>query len=97
MEEEGSLGSVDHGLNRNRINYLKNFNDIDNETCRICDIYDVCGAKSCIMKSLETNGNVNMPDPTLCFMEKFKTSFYYDNIDRLKKIVEGSHAYEYEL
>lgn len=97
MEEEASLGSVDHGLNRNRINFLKNLNGIDNETCRECDIYEVCGAKSCIMKSLETNGNVNIPDPTLCYMEKYKTSFYYEKFDRLKKIVEGSHAHEYEL
>lgn len=97
MVEEESLGSVHQGLNRSKINDLKNLNNIDNEACHRCDIYDICGAKSCIMQSLETNGNVNMPDPTLCYMQKFKTSFYYDNIDRLKKIVEGSHAYEHEL
>ncbi|GBK62309.1 MAG: SPASM domain-containing protein [Paenibacillus macerans] len=97
MVEEESLGNADQGLNRNKIEYLKNLNSIDNENCNRCEIYEVCGAKGCIMQSLETNGDVNLPDPTLCYMQKFKSSFYYKNIDRLKKIAEGSRAYEYEL
>ncbi|MBT2292012.1 4Fe-4S cluster-binding domain-containing protein [Paenibacillus albidus] len=92
MAQEEGLGDVDRGLNPQKIAYLKQLNSIDNETCLACEIYELCEAKSCIMQSLDTNGDVNIPDPTLCYMQKFKTSFYYDNLRSLKKINEGSYA-----
>lgn len=95
MVEQESLGSVERGLNPQKIKFLKDFNSIDNENCRTCEIYEECEAKSCVMQSLDTNGDINNPDPTLCFLQKFKTSFYYENFSRLKKIVEGSYTDEH--
>ncbi|MGB8454679.1 MAG: 4Fe-4S cluster-binding domain-containing protein [Anaerocolumna sp.] len=78
LDKEYSLGDIDKGLYLDKINFLKEVKEIHNKSCTACSLYDYCGAKSCIMTSLRSNGDINRPNDTLCRMEQFMYGFYQE-------------------
>ena len=91
---KATLGNVHSGYDKQAISYLKNITEIDNKKCISCSIYELCSAKGCIYKSILENGNVNHPSYALCWMQKFKFSFYNNHkkeIDNLYMLQKEKH------
>lgn len=84
LDEKGCIGDIYNGFDWEKIHMLKNFNDINNANCQKCDLYKKCKANSCLMFSLFSNNDVNIPNKTLCWLEIYKHKLF----DRKKQVLE---------
>ena len=84
MSKDVLLGNIDKGINKEKINALKNISSIDDSRCKVCYIYDYCRAKGCIMLNLEVNGDMNKTVDILCWLTKLKHKLLIENIDKFK-------------
>ncbi|SHO49118.1 radical SAM/SPASM domain-containing protein [Anaerocolumna xylanovorans] len=76
LEPQYSLGNINEGLQIDKIIILKNIHSIENEKCQICNIYDICTAKGCLMNNLKVNSDINKPCQILCLLEQEKFKLY---------------------
>lgn len=81
------LGTVDGGLNREKIGGLKHFEAIDNLQCQSCEISKFCTEQSCIMQNLAVTGDVNTPIPIMCRLRKLAYEIYENNQSVIERIV----------
>lgn len=88
FHETCKLGNVWEGVSKTKVNFLRSY-IYNNDYCKNCEIYDYCGARGCIMHSYEKNNDFNKPNEILCWMQKYKYSFYYKNQEFLKKLYNG--------
>lgn len=80
------LGDIKSGLNNEKINELKNIDSINDPRCKVCDIYDYCTVKGCIMLNLEINGDINKTVDILCWTKKLEHKLIMENIEKIKEI-----------
>lgn len=83
FSEWSKLGSISQGLYLDKIKFLKDIDTIENKECKLCDIYEYCDAKGCIMGNYEKNGDLNIPINMSCWMSKLKYKLIRDK----KKII----------
>lgn len=74
------LGDVYSGIDENKILFLCNFDEVKNDICQNCKIYDYCSVKGCAMGNILENNDINIPCKFLCKLEKF----YYNLSKRYK-------------
>lgn len=86
ISQEVILGDIRNGLNNEKINKLKSIDSINDPKCKVCDIYDYCTVKGCIMLNLEINGDINKTVDILCWLKKLEYKLVVENIDKIKEI-----------
>jgi len=79
LDEEVTLGHIDDGLDRQKIEWLKQFDSIDNDKCQNCAAYDCCVEKSCVMMNIAKTGNPHQPDSMLCWTRLLMYQIYMEN------------------
>jgi len=77
------LGHIDTDIKPERYRFLKNIKGIENKECQLCELNGKCSAQGCIMQSLAKNGRYDIPDATMCQMEKFLFDLYMRNKERI--------------
>lgn len=89
LDPEVSIGNVTDGDNCELIGKLKSMKGISNDVCKKCELYESCTANSCVMQNLRRTGNVDIPDPVLCYMQKMFYRLYMKNQEILSMIKMG--------
>lgn len=89
LDPEVSIGSVIDGDNYELLEKLKSMNEISNNICKKCELYKSCTANCCVMQNLRKTGNVNVPDPVLCYMQKMFYRLSVKNREILSMIKMG--------
>lgn len=87
LDPKVQLGTVDKGLNRDKVDRLKRFEGIDNLQCQSCEISKYCTEQSCIMQNLAVMGDVNTPIPIMCRLRKLAYELYKNNQSIIERIV----------
>lgn len=87
LEPAVKLGTVDSGLNKEKIDELKRFEGIDNSQCQSCEISKYCTEQSCAMQNLAVTGDINTPIPIMCRLRKLAYEIYVNNQSLIEKIV----------
>lgn len=80
------LGTVQEGLNAQKICQLKHFEGINNSECQSCEISRYCTEQACIMQNLAVMGDVNTPIPIMCRLRKLAYELYINNQDIIQRI-----------
>lgn len=73
------IGHVDNGFYSKKVKEIKNTCGINNEECHNCNLWDRCTAKGCLMRSLSVNGDINIPDKKLCYINKIYCNIFDNN------------------
>ena len=81
------LGTIQNGLNKEKIHQLKHFEEINNLQCQSCEISRYCTEQACIMQNLAVMGDVNAPIPIMCRLRKLAYELYISNQNVIKRIV----------
>lgn len=89
LAPEVSIGNVIDGDNYELLNKLKSMKEINNNICKKCELYESCTANCCVMQNLHKTGDINMPDPVLCYMQKMFYRLYLKNQEILSMIKMG--------
>lgn len=87
LDKKVKLGDIYSGFDKEKIQWLKCFEDINNDKCHRCVAYEVCVEKSCVMMNIAKTGNPHEPDPMLCWTRLLMYSIYNENkrlISRIK-------------
>lgn len=83
LNDNVALGHVDTDIDPEKYRFLKNIKGIENKECQLCELNGKCSAQSCIMQSMAKNGRHDVPDSTMCRMEKFLFDLYKRNKERI--------------
>lgn len=83
LANTGLIGNVESGI---MISQVKNYRDIilSGKTCKGCSAITRCLAKGCVMNNLSFSGYADVPNPTLCYLEKKKQSLWYKYYKELR-------------
>lgn len=81
------LGTVSDGMNPLKIKELKEFDRIENEVCRDCNISEYCTEQACRMQNLAICNDVNKPVPIMCRMRKLVYQIYRENESLINRLV----------
>lgn len=87
LDESVRLGNVEEGIVISKIRELREFNGINNEKCKECELTRYCTAQSCRMQNLAITGDVNEPIPVMCRMRKLVHQMYMENEPLLGRLV----------
>lgn len=87
LDPEVQLGTVEQGVNRDKIDRLRHFEGTDNLECQLCGISRYCTEQSCIMQNLAVMGDVSTPVPVMCRLRKLAYELYENNQDIIGRIV----------
>lgn len=87
LDPSVQLGTVQDGLNKQKIYQLKHFEKINNSQCQSCEISKYCTEQSCIMQNLAVMGDINTPIPIMCRLRKLAYELYINNQNVIKRIV----------
>lgn len=79
FKNEAIIGSVNEGFNDKKINEFKSVDKISNPKCNNCEIYSYCSSKSCLMRNLEINKDINKPVDMSCWLSKLKYKLAREN------------------
>lgn len=90
FKDVAKLGNSHLGLDNEKVNKLKRIEKIESNKCQNCDIYDYCGAKSCMMMNLEVNEDANEPVNVFCWIEKLKYKLIREKNDILREFFGGA-------
>lgn len=86
LNEEVKLGHIDTGFINEKINWLKCFDNIENEKCQSCIASKYCPEKSCVMINISKTGTPHEPDPMLCWNRMLMYRMYLENEKIISKI-----------
>lgn len=86
LDKNVSLGDIQSGFNQQKINWLKNFDDIDNQKCHNCSAFDCCAEKSCVMMNIGKTGSPHQPAPMLCWMRLLLVKIHKENRELISQI-----------
>lgn len=86
LNAEVCLGDLQQGFQKEKIQELKNFNSIQNEECKKCEIAEYCVECSCIMQNIAVTGDRNKPAPIFCRLRKLMFEIYQEHEALIKCI-----------
>ncbi|MCC0635803.1 radical SAM/SPASM domain-containing protein [Clostridioides sp. ES-S-0001-02] len=86
FNECSKLGDINNGLDLEKIKFLKNIDSIENKECKLCDIYEYCSAKGCVMGNYAKNRDLNTPIDMSCWMSKLKYKLIREKKDTINEI-----------
>ncbi len=87
LDKSVKLGSLDAGLQKKKIQELREFDGIENITCQNCSIASYCVERSCIMQNLAVTGDKNKPAPIFCRMRKLMYQVYKEHEEIIKHLI----------
>lgn len=86
LDKSVEIGNVNDGLNKEKVDFYKKIESIENEKCKKCELYDICPEKTCVLQNLAICNDMNTPIPVMCARRKFLYKLYKENIDIIKQI-----------
>lgn len=90
LKPEMAIGTVEKGIDERKYSFLKNLQSIENSKCKKCDLDGKCAAQSCIMQSISKTGDYQIPDATMCKIERFLVKLYEANKNKIDALnIEG--------
>lgn len=87
LDDSVKLGDINVGFDKSKIDWLKNFNDINNEKCHNCVAFSNCDEKSCVMMNVAKTGSPDKPSPMLCWTRLLMYRMYLENKEILSRVV----------
>lgn len=86
LDKSVELGNTKDGIIKEKVDFYRQIESIENEKCKNCEIYDLCLEKTCVLQNLAICKDMNTPIPVMCARRKYLYKLYMDNKDIIAQI-----------